>query len=868
MLLPRDQVAPCRPLLVLALAAFFVCAALQQPVYAVDLNNGADHRAHAVPGGPYVAYDDQGSQITSVVLDGSRSHSHYFNPATGVHGRIVSYTWTENSSRRVICRRVRCAVSMRLGRTVIRLEVADNTGDRSFATSVVTVRDGGKPGVRVLFYRGKVAVPYNLKAAPAADWSRTLPHIALYGPSAFPSASLQQPLAVRVLAELDILTVGWYKFRLDCGGALCMARVDKMTLLTLGTGMRTAPPFLLGARPYTLHILWRRPNPLAPVPRLVLLWRPPRAAGFGLLSPGVLSHRPALHRPVLHSVTPKQGTADTTITILGSGFVNVVAVYLGNGRCVNPVASSQYRITCEVYGGPGSRPVRVVTKSGSSNLLPFLVVSNGNAKDGIGYSQPIKFRRKFVTKDGVPWKLSAPSSIVLGPDGRYYIGVQWGVVFRVTMAGDKVSDACISPAVGKYRSVLGLAFNPAEGGRLRLYATTSILFWKDKFNLPMSVGWHNGEVIIMEPGAGCMVKTKTLITGLPVSNYDHGVNKLIFDNQGRMYITVGSNTNAGVPDVEIGNLPDSPLSGAILVAPINKKGFNGRIRYNQLENPGTARVVGGDVSLYSAGLRNSFGLVMHTNGNMYATDNGGNQAFGPRSTSCTTEAGRPEEVDKLIKVRKGGFHGSANRNRGRQDNKQCVHRTAGVDFVGYDAPMATLQAASTGLMEYTANTFGAAMRGDLLVTQLATLESNGRVYRAQLNAKGGLDKLYSVETFSGLAVAQMPYGGLLMPRVYRNQLVMLEAIERNPGFVVVTSVNPFRGPRRGGHAVTVYGWNLKPPLKVTFGGKPCASPRAFRDAGRAFTCTVPSGKGKVAVVVTSGGRLSRSAGFEYVYMNV
>ena len=47
---------------------------------------------------------------------------------------------------------------------------------------------------------------------------------------------------------------------------------------------------------------------------------------------------------------------------------------------------------------------------------------------------------------------------------------------------------------------------------------------------------------------------------LPVSNHDHGVNGITFDNNGDLYVSVGGNTNAGVEHCNLGELPESPLT--------------------------------------------------------------------------------------------------------------------------------------------------------------------------------------------------------------------------------------------------------------------------------------------------------------------
>lgn len=863
-----------QPLGYVFFALFLLILSVRTPLVecARDLNNGADHRAHSVPAGPYRAYDESGSGYAVVRLDGSRSHSHYFNPVTNVYGRVVSYIWSSPPGGPVICRAVRCSVRLPLGVAIVRLLIIDNTGDRATAITRVTVVDGGKPGVRLLFYPGDHRVPAP-RYAGMASLSRTPPRLTLYGKKEFPTDFLSRPCTMRALGQLDITEPGLISFRLDCGDAYCSLQLDGAVILPFAKGIRSSFPRKFSDRPYLLHIVWRWYFPSATQPRLSLFWKRQKDKIYNVVQPPFLAHRPALYRPVIHYITPTSNIrVDTTLVIRGSSFVNIVAVYIGTSRCVNPVAKHQFLLTCDVASTPGIKPVVVVTRAGRSNPVTIQVVSLGRSDGGFpaGYSQPVNFARSVVTlANGQPFKFSGPTSIALGPDGKYYIGVQWGAVFVVSTNGRVATGVCASPSVGDGRSVLGVAFNPAEPGRIKLYASSSIIEWHDRHGLPLSSGWRNGEIIIMEPRGNCIAKTGTLITGLPVSNYDHAVNKLAFDNSGRLYISVGSATNAGVPFPEMGNIADSPLSGAVLVADIRKKAFNGNIRYANADSPATARVIGGDVSIYSAGLRNCFGLEFHSNGQLYATDNGANQAFGPKSTSCTAGSGRLEEPDKLLKLRFGGFYGAANRNRGRSDPRQCIHRTISKDRSGYDLPLATTESGTMGIIEYTANTFGGGLKHNLFLSQLATPDSAGRVYRVQLSKfNGSLQKIYSIVPFSGLAVAQMPDGGLLMPRVYRSQLVALLPIEKNPGVVVVTTVYPFRGPKRGGYRATITGWNLRPPLKVSFGGKQCTSVSGWRADGRVVQCTVPSGSGKVSVTVTSGLRASKSVGYEFMYMAI
>jgi hypothetical protein len=55
-------------------------------------------------------------------------------------------------------------------------------------------------------------------------------------------------------------------------------------------------------------------------------------------------------------------------------------------------------------------------------------------------------------------------------------------------------------------------------------------------------------------------------------------------------------------------------------------GFNGAIQYDALADGNPVNSVG--VEVFDPGLRNPFGLVLHSNGYLYATDNGPNYTYG------------------------------------------------------------------------------------------------------------------------------------------------------------------------------------------------------------------------------------------------
>lgn len=70
----------------------------------------------------------------------------------------------------------------------------------------------------------------------------------------------------------------------------------------------------------------------------------------------------------------------------------------------------------------------------------------------------------------------------------------------------------------------------------------------------------------------------------------------------------------------LGGLSETPLSAAMLLAPVTKPDFDGHITYSQTEDEDTVDQTGGwDVTVYASGIRSGFGAVPHTNGRLYAT---------------------------------------------------------------------------------------------------------------------------------------------------------------------------------------------------------------------------------------------------------
>jgi glucose/arabinose dehydrogenase len=114
---------------------------------------------------------------------------------------------------------------------------------------------------------------------------------------------------------------------------------------------------------------------------------------------------------------------------------------------------------------------------------------------------------------------------------------------------------------------------------------------------------YNGKVTAL---SGPLLDTvEDIVTGLPVSDHDHGINGLEFDDYGNMFIQVGGNTNAGVPGpLSQTYLQDENyLSAATLIARgVTRPNFDGLVTYDTNGD----MTAGYDVQVYAAGMRNPF----------------------------------------------------------------------------------------------------------------------------------------------------------------------------------------------------------------------------------------------------------------------
>ncbi len=355
----------------------------------------------------------------------------------------------------------------------------------------------------------------------------------------------------------------------------------------------------------------------------------------------------------------------------------------------------------------------------------------------------------------------APTTMAFGPDGRLYVGQLDGPLLALRLEDNVIVDAATIAPTGVFEHVLGLAFNPAEPpDPVTLYVSHTVLF--------------AGEAGAPYPGTISRLvapdyQPVDVISGLPVSTVEHGTNGIAFDNEGLLYIAQGATTNAGVPSQRHPR-PETPLSGAILVADLNEPTFDGAVRYEPAETAGhDVDQVAGDVRVYASGFRNPYDLVVHSNGNIYATDNGPNIPDGVPSLSCLSQAiADVEAADELNLIVEGQYYGHPNRNRGRFDEEQCIFYGPGDASGASTAPLATLgfHVSANGIAEYTSDAFGGRLRGNLIYVEWKA----GRIWRVVLSEDGqdvvAISRLHPHEFLAPIDVVVGPDGTVYVSQLF------------------------------------------------------------------------------------------------------
>lgn len=888
-------------------------------------SGGYDHQSHAVAGADVLAVDFNKDGFAVAELDSSLSHSHFFEPGPpSVSGKILQQTWYVDATNKTLGTGEQLVAPFPVGNTVVRLEVRDNTGDTHVDKVTVIALDRQVGGVYGYFYDSHIVT--RVLHANSGDFTKdvvlpqfgqhikTMEFVELKDYTWFSFMDLE--FQARFLCNITVEKPALYVFsieHLQSSPVKIFVDGGYLRLTLTGETSHESQRYLKRGK-HLVEVIFRRfvTKSVFDAMLKVIYYPAGNKQHAMLLGETSATYDASAVQPTVHYVMPaaSQLNGGGRVKVYGSGFAvseplkDGIMLTIRNSTVTDDDGddNDDVDVTIDlsrpdaILSGPDLRSVTSWTmeftapQHDRNESLLLSVKTNAGVSNSVllAYSetaaQPVLFREeKLLEKNSdKAFELARPTSVALGPDMRLYVGTMEGFVIRLTVDifSLQVRHKCQSSAPGPNRVVLGVAFNPYHTNHTdpQLYVSTSTLFWKSRGD----VGWANGKVQLMKSNVGgfCLGVVKDVVTGLPVSNYDHGVNGMTFDNVGNLYIAIGSSTNAGVSKIDdaLGGVPDSPLSASIVVARLSKPGYNGHVRYDQYHSPGIARQISGDVDVYSSGLRNSYDLVMHSSGEIYATSNSANFGFGSVSTSCDTETIEREDgyADQIIHASQDSYHGHPNRNRGRFDKRQCVFYSAetypgGVEGV-FRKPLALVESSTDGIIEYTANTFDFQLRGDLFASKFA-VGTSGQLYRMKMNATTGAVEFRTAEEFfgaSGLSLVMLPNGAFAMPQIVQGEVLILSPEEVVPKGPYVTSVFPTRGPLRGGYRVIITGYNfLKPDfISVLFDGIEAEDVEMLNDHGRMLSCTIPSGKvaGHITVQVRTKDGLSPTLGKDFEYI--
>lgn len=821
---------------------------------APPIKSDFDHQSHAVAGGPYKETDYNNDGVCRVKMDGTLSHSHYNNPDTGESGRIVSYKWTVGGS--VISTKPVFTDRFKVGITEVFLTVKDQKGDTATARTNVLAYPSTAGGAYCYFYPGATNLSKSFLSGQRPVEGHSTNALD-YDDDEFDYSGRDEKIwAARCVTDYTSLNTTRVKFSIRYQGAGAVLYVNR-GLKTSG-GVTGIEPRSISKRvtvragKNVLQIMYYRNGDSGSLQLLV---------GNKVVTPKQLAFKSSSIVPAISSISPK--TVDPTgggqLQIVGTGMFNNPVIRFGRTSFTpsfNKVSATELVInsipTQAEAGGADSVDIWVTNDAGVSNKVQLVYAET--TKRGVAWQQTY-----FKSSSGNKYSIKQITSVAIGPDANYYMGSLAGYVLKVKADKDLiVNGQCTGPNLGRGRAVLSLAFYH-KSKTFRVYVSTSTMYWaKDGPFKDDEEGWANGAVESLTEGCGCLCYEKKVVTGLPVSNHDHAVNEITFLNNGDMLIAVGGSTNGGhnTPGNKLGGYPESPLSGAILLATLSDgNSFDGEIRYDQYTNPETCKKTKGDVEVYVSGLRNCFGVVEMTDGEIWGTDNGGNFGYGDVSKNCREEVRfTVKEYDELNRIVKGKYYGHPNRNRGQKDSQQCVHS----NFGDHEAAMEQIQSSTPGIVEYTSNAFSGGLKNEIILSKYAA-SGTGVAFRYSRSER----KLVAMAPYSGLRVVNGLHGELIMPRVQQGFVAVLKPKYEKPSGPMVIAVSPRKGT--GGKRVFVSGENFKTGLTVRFGDKVGTNVGDVKSTG--FFVDVPSGSGKVAVEVEVNGVSSGTvAGYDFIYL--
>jgi glucose/arabinose dehydrogenase len=738
------------------------------------------HLLHVVIRAPEWVVDYSNAGSVPIKLSGSQSHTHEFGQV------LTRFEWREGT--RILSNQADLTLQAPLGTHTYTLTIWDSENPQGTLQENVTVEVLPPSAVRGVtacyFPPGAANTPGR---APA--FVEILPRFKVEATAASVGGS--------GLATASVILKGVWTVPKTGNYSPVFPSLPSGTLTIDGQAWNGPLSLAQGAH----EVCWLLDPVSAPLLLTELTWKRDDNSEGPLLP---VSHDESVMPPQINRMTATgPALGGEVVEINGVGFFpkESLAVLWGGRRLTTEILeSSPERILLITPPGSGGLAVQVLTPQGTSNTMPYAYQAG---------TAPVVFQSKGV------FSLPGPTQAAWGPDGRLYVASLTGAVTALEFDDQyNVIKNQIIPGVqnSPAYNAIGIGFNPWEPATaFNIYLGHARLFVNDgRANVRPSP--YLGQVSSL---SSPLFLPKPLISGLPCTNHDHGVNGIAFDNTGQLFVSIGGQTNAGIPNINLGSLDESPFSAAILSAPVQRSSFNGAISYVDAktglpsadQNDAASAVSTGshDIRLYATGLRNAFGIVWRTNGRLYGTDNGPNTGFGAASLTPTTQAGDPVTPDKVLLFGKNHYYGHPNRNRGRFDPRENRYQAPWENPPADAAtpPVSLLPSSRDGIDEYRATTFGGALRGHLLVQ-----EWNGALSALALSPDGRrvestIKQIWGTQR--GLGVVCGPGGAILAVDYTGSQITVSLPEDKAATGMVAYDIFPWRAPASGDFTFVIGG---------------------------------------------------------------
>jgi glucose/arabinose dehydrogenase len=393
-----------------------------------------------------------------------------------------------------------------------------------------------------------------------------------------------------------------------------------------------------------------------------------------------------------------------------------------------------------------------------------------------------------------------------GPDGKLYVATLFGDIRAITFDRETrqvISNQLISTiktGEGGNRLTLGLAVDPDS-------TPGNVILWVAHSSGSIDNGGLNSGKLSRLSGPNFSVK-QDVVVGLPRAIANHATNNIEFGPDGKLYLWQGGNTGAGAATLaasEFGDRPEQVLSAALLTVDIpkwkaNPASFHGNVasplgefidqfysrKQQELGRPFT------EVQVFASGLRNTYDGVFHSNGQIYAPDNGLGvtgtvppvpRLGSPTNRNITTQLGvnpidNPgTQADPLNRIVQGGYYGHPNPYRDEVVFMDGSFQglTPDPDYKGHMDILGN-HFSPNGIIEYTADNFFGLLQGDLLITNYSTgdnitrvsLSSNGTAVTQKVSLTGGFS--------DPLPLEMGPDGSIFVGEFNGGKITILESI--------------------------------------------------------------------------------------------